>query len=358
MKNASNKVVKGFFGWVTSFFGGTFKETADSIKAIKEAPFQNSITLATMTARIAALVMFVIAFISFIVNNGYGEQIATISEGVAQWGGALTLGTLPLYIGGFVPIAWTVLLVLTFFAIHISFVMNEEGAKRGLMVFLMLIVFVALLLYLLFAWGAIYERHVVINSFETLWRNIQLNEIPWFIPAIYLFVLALALAVASIMAVKSDHSKQMKQWLSTALSLYIGLPLLLWFSQNLLALAVMIAFLLLVGVILYILFTILYSRLSDSGAKSSDAPEQDSTAGVYDDRNRPSNKSIPGQSVIEVAPGVKLWKIRSETGDYIQSEKGKGETAEVCTAADFDKGKVVITRGGEQVVNIPWKPKK
>jgi hypothetical protein len=216
-------------------------------------------------------------------------------------------------------------------------------------------------IYLLFAWGVIYERHVAINSFETLWRNIQLNEIPWYVPAIYLGVLALALALASFIAVKSDFDRQMKQWLSTALSLYIGLPLLLWFSQNLLALAVMLAFFLLVGVILYVLFTILYSRLGDQGKAKSDNPGEDSTAGAYDAKGRrpgrPSS-AVQRQNTIEVASGVKLWKIKSVTGDYIQSEKGKGETAEVCTAADFDKGKVAIMQNGEQVLTIPWKPKK
>jgi hypothetical protein len=360
MKKASNKVVRGLFGWVISFFGGTFKETISSIRTIKQAPMQNSITLATMLARIGALIMFAIAFATFIANNGYSEQVAIIGEGFREWSRAFTFGTLPLYISGAVPVIWTILLVLTFFAIHIVFVITEEGMKKLLMFFLLLVFFAGVVIYLLFAWGVIYERHMAITSLETLWRNIQLNEIPWYVPAIYLGAMALTLALASVIAVRSDLNRQMKQWLSTALSLYIGLPLILWLSQNLLGLAVTIAFLGIVGGVLYILFTILYSRLGDQGGRTSDGKEDDSTAGVYDSQSRrQGGRSASGpQNTVEVEPGAKLWKIKSVTGDYIQSEKGKGETAEVCTAADFDKGKVTIMQDGEPVSTIPWKPKK
>ena len=360
MKNVFGKIVKGFFGWVVVFFGKTFTETADGIKNIKRAPMQNSITLALMAARIAALVMFVIAFFSFIADNGYGAQIGVIGEGVGQWSRALTMGTLHQYLGGPVVVAWTVLLGLAFFAIHIVYVISEEGFRRVLMVFLMLVVFASVVVYLLFAWGVIYERHAVIDSFAALRSNIELNQIPWFIPAIYLAVLVLALVFSSLMAVKSSLGRQMIQWLSTALSLYIGLPLLLWFAQNLLALAAMVAFLVIVGGILYILFSILYSRLGDSSETISDSHEKDSTAGMSDGQVKRSggySGAITGRNAIEVETGVRLWKIKSATGDYIQSEESNGETAEVCPAADFDKGRVTIVQGGEQVAYVPWKPK-
>jgi len=360
MKNVFGKIVKGFFGWVVNFFGKTFTETASGIRSFKQAPMRNSITLALMTARIAALVVFAIAFFSFVADNGYGAQIRIIGEGIGQWSHALTMGTLSLYLDGPIFIAWTILLGLAFFAIHVTYVISEDGLKRALMVFLMLVVLASVVVYLLFIWGVIYERYAVIDGFSALRSNIELNQIPWYIPAIYLTVLILALVFASLMTARSELNKQMKQWLSTALSLYIGLPLLLWFAQNLLALAAMVAFLIIVGGILYILFSILYSRLGDSGVEDSDSPEEDSTAGMSDGQMKQSGRSsgmIPGQYVVEVETGAKLWKIKSATGDYVQSENGKGDTAEVCPAVDFDKGKATIIQGGEQVTYIPWKPK-
>jgi len=360
MKNAFKKVLKGFFGWLINFFGTTFTETGNSIQNIQKDPLSNSITLAMMAARIAALIMIVVAFSSFLANNGYMTQIAVIGEGIGQWGRALTLGTLPVYMGGFVPVAWTILLALSFFAINVALFLSEEGFKRALIVFLMLVVFVSVVIYLLFAWGVIYERHVAIDSFETLWLNIEQNQIRWFVPVIYFVVLCLALVSASLLVMRSDLKKQMTQWLSTVLSLYVGLPLLLWITQNLLALAVMVAFLVLVGGILYILFSILYSKLGDSGETAPEGLENDSTAGVSGGQGRRSGRTTGEgycQNTVEVEPDAKLWKIRSETGDYIQSESPKGETAQVCPSADFDKGKTAIIQDGEQVVYIEWKPK-
>jgi len=358
VKQVSANVFKGFSKWILNLFGGTFKNAFNSVNNIRQAPMENSITLAIMVARIGALVMFIVAFISFIVNNGYGEQLGIIAQGIGQWSRTFTMGTLPFYISGAVPVIWTILLVLVFFTIHIAYILSEDSVKKVLMIFLMLMFFTAVLLYLLFVRGVIYDLHMPVNSFESLWRNIEINQIPWFIPAIYLIVVGLILALASLMAIKSGLGKQMKEWLSTVLSLYIGLPLLLWFTQNLLALAVMIVFLGIVGGIMYILFNILYTKLGEGGDRAADARAGDLAADKGRTGVMPSGHP-PGEgtamTVIEVEPGKKLWKIRSVTGDYIQSESSGGETSEVCTTADFDKGKVIIMQNGEQVGMIPWK---
>jgi len=171
---------------------------------------------------------------------------------------------------------------------------------------------------------------------------------------------------------------------------YLGLPLLLWFSQNLLALAAMVIFLALFGGILYLLFSVLVSKIGDSGGSGDESNESKrssadglsadgyESAAVSGGRRgraarpasipaarpaaRPatmgSHAPKPGQRVVEVEPGARLWKIKSATGDYIQSETGVGATSEVCTAAEFDKGRVLIKQGEEIVSAIPWKPKK
>jgi len=383
MKKGFNRVIKGFFGWVASFFGGTFKETATSIKAIKEAPFQNSITLTMMAARVAALIMFAYAVGYFIGSGGYGEQISTIREGVSSWSRALTVGTLPLYLGGAVPVIWTILLVLTFFAIHTSFVLNEEGAKRALMVLLMLAVLVSLILFLLFTWGVIYERTAPVADPDALRHdiyidrsgigklrdNIQQSDMPWYVPVIYLAALGFSLAFASIMAMRSGHNKQMKQWLSTVLSLYIGLPLLLWFSQNLLALVAMVALLLVVGGIIYLLFTMLYSKLGDSGeTPPPDRPETDSTVPLpapVPTHVEPGSAARPARasaaatpaSYVQVEAGAQLWKDKSDAGYFVYCMNAKGEVADVCSGMDFDKGKVIIMQDKEPISFIPLRQK-
>ena len=384
MKNRFVGIVEGFFGWFSGFFGGTFAQVGRSVKHIKSSPLQSSVSLSIMLARIAAMVMFVFSYVAFVLDNGYMEQIHVIGQGLVQWSQAFTFGTLSNYFNGFAFTAWTIVLGLSFFAIHIAYIIKEPGIKRVLMILLMLIVLAALVLYLLFVWGALGSLQTPVVSFESLWQNITSQGLQGFALPIYLGAVVFTLFAASVLAVKSTLRIQMKQWLSSVISVYLGLPLLLWFSQNLLALAAMVIFLVLVGGILYLLFSVLVSRLGDSGAKESTEPD----IGSADDNTRGGRgghaggnaggrgghagghaggdsatvygayASQPGHRVVEVEPGARLWKIKSATGDYIQSETGGGATNEVCTAAEFDKGKVIITQAGEQISIVPWKPKK
>lgn len=350
MKDKFKKIVKGSFGWFTGFFGGTFTELGRSVTHIKKAPLPNSVSLAIMISRVAAMVMFAFSFVIFVLDGGYGDQISIIGQGLVQWSQAFTFGTLANYFGGFALIAWTIVLGLSFFAIHIVCIIKEEGAKRVLMVFLMLLILAALVLYLLFVWGVIYEVSAPIVSFDSLRDNITNNGLQGFAIPIYLGVVVLTLFAASILAMKSALRRQMRQWLSSVTSVYVGLPLLLWFTQNLLALAAMVIFLLLLGGILYLIFKLLVSRLGESDEAGGEGQEQGEGRRVH--------REHPHAQRLEVEAGARLWKIKSATGDYIQSETAAGATVEVCPAADFDKGKVVIMQGGEQVSFVPWKPKK
>ena len=378
MKNRFVGVVKGFFGWFSGFFGGTFTEVGRSVKHIKSSPLQSSVSLAIMLARIAAMVMFVFSYVVFVLDNGYVDQIHVIGQGLVQWSQAFTFGTLSYYFDGFAFVAWTVVLGLSFFAIHIVYIIKESGIKRVLMTLLMLMVLAALVLYLLFVWGALGSLQTPVVGFESLWQNITSQGLQGFALPIYLGVVVFTLFAASVLAVKSTLRNQMKQWLSSVISVYLGLPLLLWFTQNLLALAAMIVFLVLVGGILYLLFSVLVSRLGDPGAKESTELEKGSNDDAMrggrggqsgqvgrgghagGDKAAVSEVYAPqsGQRVVEVEAGARLWKIKSATGDYIQSETGGGATCEVCAAAEFDKGKVVIMQAGEQISMIPWKQKK
>ena len=369
MKDKFKKVVKGFFGWFTGIFGGTFVEVGRSVKNLRQSPLPSGISLAIMLARIAAIVMFVFSYVVFVLDNGYGEQISIIGQGLVQWSQAFTLGTLSNYYGGFALIAWTIVLGLSFFAIHIVCIIKEGGVKRILMILLMLIVLAALVVYLLFVWGVFGDLSMPVISFDSLGENIRSLGLQGFAMPIYLGVLVFTLFAACVLAVRSSMKRQMKQWLSSVISVYIGLPLLLWFTQNLLALAAGIITLLILGGILYLLFSLLVSRIGDSSEGEKGESNAESAADpAADPAARKSGHSrkhddmpaapVAGHRVVEVGAGVKLWKIKSATGDYIQGDAGQGATGEVCTAADFDKGKVVIMQGGEQVGNIPWKPKK
>jgi len=396
VKNRFAKIVKEFFGWFTGFFGGTFAEVGRSVRHIKSSPLQCSVSLSIMLARIAAMVMFVFSYVAFVTDHGYMEQIHVIGQGLVQWSQAFTFGTLSNYFNGFACTAWTIVLGLSFFAIHIVYIIKEPGIKRVLMILLMLIVLAALVLYLLFIWGALGTLQTPVVGFESLWQNIKGQGLQGFALPIYLAALAFTLFAASGLAVKSTLRNQMKQWLSSVISVYLGLPLLLWFTQNLLALAAMIIFLVLVGGILYLLFSVLVSRVGDPDTKKSSEPDR----GSVDDSGRGGRGSYaggrgsyadgrgghaggrggraggrgghadgdkatvsgahtpqPGQRIVEVEPGARLWKIKSATGDYIQSVTGGGATGEVCAAAEFDKGKVIIMQAGEQISMVPWKPK-
>ena len=230
---------KGFVRWLKDFFIDTFKELNDSVIALSRSPLLSGISLAIVTARVIALIMLVFAYSSYISNGGYGRQIAYIGAGISQWSGALTTGTLSEYMYGFSAVACTVLIILSFLAIYVAYVVKETGLKKALMIVLIVFLFYEILLYFLFIWGYIYDLALPINSFRALYLHLNHNKDQQIVAAAYVITLILALTGATAMTMRSPLKRQMKQWLSTVLSVYIALPLLLWFAQNLIPLAAM-----------------------------------------------------------------------------------------------------------------------
>jgi len=230
---------KGFVRWLKDFFIDTFKEANENVISLSRSPLLSGISLVIIAARMIAIIMLVFAYSSFIANGGYGRQIAFIGAGPGQWGNALTTGTLSEYMYGFSALVCTIFVVLSFLAIYVAYAIKEKGLRKAFMIVLIVVLFYEILLFFLFIRGAIYDLALPINSFSALSLHLSYNRDQRLIVAIYVITVILTLSGATAMTMRSALSRHMKQWLSTVLSVYIALPLLLWFAQNLIPLAAM-----------------------------------------------------------------------------------------------------------------------
>ena len=405
MKKALNWIGKGFFGWMKDFFIGTFKELGTSLGGIKQSPLLHGLSLAVIAARITALIMLVIAFLSFIADSGYGRQIDLITSGFGQWPNALTTGGLSEYLGGFAASACAIFLVLSFFAIYIAYIIREEGVKKGLMVTLMIVLLFAVLLYLLARWGLIFGQSGRIDSFDALRQFARDGQGQKTFLFIYIAAVVLALSGASFMTMKSELNRQMRQWLSTVLSVYIGLPLLMWFAQNLIPLAAITLF----CAIVYGLLALLSSNLGSGSEKrvpvdghpgenpaTTDAPRRRYTSGrtfgeelpgkngdaekAQEQPAKPAKPSEPAkppkpakapEPALPPTPAEPEPKKNTIKGENYSWESGvkftrdvdfKGQRiirwetdmgyGTVCTEKEFDDGTHIIIRSGKRVSKI------
>jgi hypothetical protein len=100
-----------------------------SIKLVKRSPFISIVTLAVLAVRIAAIVVFMIIFISFIVNNGYQRQLGYISS--FDLNRAIEMDSVQQFVTSLVLLYCIFPLTVSFIAIIIALINKERKRNKA-----------------------------------------------------------------------------------------------------------------------------------------------------------------------------------------------------------------------------------
>ena len=321
------RLIKAVFVWIARLFGSTFKEAWDSIKDAKHFPLISCASLLVLSARIVAIATFAVALITFIVNNGYGLQIEIIKEYglMDSLSKAATYGTSFMLTNGYSIFAWSLMLLLALLAIFTCYIISESGARRVVITVLGALVLLVSVLFL-----AVFK-----DKFFLVWT--------------YLVFIAIILIPSFIVMSKSAVRTQIKQWLFTLPSVYVGLPLLLLIVQNLLAL--------LATAIFYVVFGFVFLHIITAVTTKGEGSEGSTSGGGFGGGHSSARRSAVVKPELE--PKVRdfderLTLTRKERFDGYKYIEGnvRGIPFTICSQHDFDTGKVIIKRGKNKVNSI------
>jgi len=263
-KQIPEKAIKGIFKWIKSIFYGTFKEAKNRISSMSSSPLQNSISLSILAIRLFAITMFVISYITFITNNGFGEQIDLIKSGYSGFRNAFTTGSTSLYMSGFAGFIYSISLVFSLIAVFVALIIKKDGMKE---VFLL--------------------------------------------------------------------------WLNTFLSVFIGLPLLMLLTQNLIPLVVFIIF---IAIGLFVISLVF-------GGKGG-SPRTSSASNKYERPPEPENEKYAPQPKVHKCFGTKIYVKENFVGSKCVYTDNGLAVSELCSYADYKKGKDIIMLDGKRVTYL------
>jgi len=272
IKQIPEKAIKGIFKWIKSIFYGTFKEAKDRISYMSSSPLQNSISLSILAIRLFAITMFVISYITFITNNGFGEQIEFVKSGYSGFRNAFTTGSTSLYMSGFAGFIYSISLVFSLIAVFVALILRKRGMKE---VFLL--------------------------------------------------------------------------WLNTFLSVFIGLPLLMLLTQNLIPLVVFIIF---IAIALFIISLVFGGKGGSSGTSSASnkyerppEPQPEPKPVKKDETPQPREHKCSGNPKIYVKENFVGYK-------WIYAENEFGMVKELCSYKGYKNGNDVIMLNGKRVTHL------
>ena len=239
-------------------FLSDFKDdTIEAIENILDEPIQSLAYIIPAVVSLAAIIGFFVAYIPFVVNGGYPEQMEILEgkkfETIFD---LLTWGNIGVVLKGFLPIFEGILLIIDLLLVIISFFLEEDILKKILLT-INLIVMGIVAEYFTFA--ALIDTGVISP-------NIEKNT------AIFLGKLVGPMMIIGIISVitffiqmlSSDCKEQFVYMLVAIGMSYLIIPLLLLALQNIIVLCIVAVVVLIIGIITLVL------TMSSSGGGGTD----------------------------------------------------------------------------------------
>ena len=315
----------------------------------------------------------IIAYIRFIKGGGYTTQIAAIKEsgpfneietlftnGTA-WG--ITKGV----VGYLLLFLFAVELVMMF----ICYFRDGKKWKRNVMIGMMIILAIQACLIPM-GFGTALEYGLT-EGVKTAY--LYLDTVPWIVIDSKI-VFILYFSVASIMLLlfltllfTNDGSRQMLlRSLVAAVIGYLVIPLLFWIIQNIIPLiGSALKIVLMVGFFIIICYVLIHG-IFESGAESkSSSPrssgQKEKKAMKEEKKETTEKKQERKENCAYISDynsflGIKLYKRKSDFGDYIELDNGV-VTRKICTIKALETGKFHIydEKSGREIKSgeIPWR---
>lgn len=337
-----------------------------AVENFRQNPLDNLAVIIPVLAGITAIIGVVVAYILFIVNRGYAEQIDVIKlHGIDGISEAFTYGTTYIIYGNIVGNIIKLFLGVEIIVMLVAYFIKESKAKKILMIIdLVLLVCwcgIAILL------DAIFTRKIELTK-EQENKILEALDIIKMQSTRQIFdmltVLVVVIIVLFIVLVLISKSRWMLGYaVKATLFSFVGLPLILLFLENVIPMIAGIVALSFLCVVILIIFMSVVSGEETSGNSSPSDSSATSPSNFYSSPKSKEKKKEHEKNCeyIELGfLGFKIYRVHGVMHDYVERDNGVA-TAEICSLDDLRKGRFHIydkATGKEIRENeIPWRHK-
>ncbi len=350
-----------FNGLFKRFVTNNFEATTASVKFFKAQPLESIGQLLPVSIALTSICAFVVAFITYIVQGGFLNQISALRN---DFWNSLTYGTTNILVSGVVSKIIFVLLIAELIVMLLKYMKTEKMWKRitsgiSLLVGVILTSVSGLFLSVIYSSYAptenikekIYLMLVKLEKAELLDIAAKLK--------IVLIIGGAALVIFSVFMIISKYRWMIKNSIIALLISFIVLPLTLLIVENIIALVAIV----IIGIIVYIILNMVVNSLgSGDDVSSGELSNKSNTVSSTQTNTRQSSKNILQFSkqgnCIYVPRNIKLYKVKGVSHDYICTDNGLS-SSEICSLNDLEKGKVRIYKDEKTNMiterDIPWK---
>ena len=362
-----------------------FERTKESIRDFTFDPINNLGYLIPVLIGLITFVSGVVAYVKFIVDGGYVSQInATKEFGLFDgYDDKFTSGTTGMITVGVIGKIILILVCVEFILMLVNYFRTSGKAKRIIMIVDLLFMGVQIALTATVFWIAI--GNLVISeeaAYEALRPFDGMTINPKAILITYVVLTLISIITFLVLVLITKDCRWMIGYSAIALAVvYIGIPLVFLFLQNVIPLATGAVALAIIGIVIFIIFKVVLaggtdgSSMSSSNGPSSSSSSSSSWGADYNSKKvntgnlsergekKRQNKELVIEETCAYVPdfnrtfGFKLWKIHGMMHDYIASDNGL-TTREICSLEMFEKGKFHIyeSESGKEIKSsqIPW----
>ncbi|MCC3865672.1 hypothetical protein K0040_15520 [Terrisporobacter petrolearius] len=322
-----------------------------AVKNFKNDPINNLGIIFPVLALIAAILGFVVAYIIFIINGGYTNQISIIKNyGIKE---AFTSGTYYIIINGLVKNLILIFLTFELILVLMAFFKNASITKRAIMsIDLIAGTLVAIVAYIIWA---INTRKIGLTKQQeiNILKAIDGMNIKLFLN-ISIIICMIIVSIFFILLI-SDKNRWMLGYIALYGAISLGLiPLVLLFIQNVIPLLSWIIMAAMICGIIFVTFSMIgksntdvnteYNRSSSTNNKKSDSNKKEETHMNYKKR--------------EFTGNIKFYRDKGGHGvftpqaDCIYFDGNLHKHNYICTVKDFETGKFVIIYNGKRLTCI------
>lgn len=334
-------------------------DTKKSILQFKGTPLNSMGQMFPVAMMCTSLVGMVIAWVLFVINGGYSEQISKLNgdllNGISE---GFTVGTTYILTSGYIPVIISVFAVAEMIILFVSYIKSESKEKKIIASICLAVsglVVGAAVVIIGIAFGAFqlsYDMEMKIATMLSKSSGIMNDSMVMSFKIIGI-IGVVAFIIFIILMFVSKHRWMIKDTVMALLVSFLVFPGLLLFLENVIPMILGIISIIFIAGFLFVLAKIFLS--GEGGHSESYNPREK----VSDKKELPKEAKSSNQKVINDWSGP-FWRDKGGLGilqaqeDHIYCYNVWKEKIAVCGVSAFEKGTVAIIdrKTNRRVMNI------
>lgn len=322
------------------------KKVVIAVQTLRENPLDSLGLLFPAASLFIAIIGFVIAYVSFLVNGGYTEQISIIKQ--EDFVEAFTTGTVYIMYENVIKNSILFLVAGAVIVMITAYFRRENKMKKVLLTVDLAVCAMAggiLAVFIAVDTGKIKLSETHETAIREAVERGELQALKSF-----LFGIAVVVLVSVIFVLIALLVSQVRWMLfynvGSCLISFAGLPILLLVLENIIPLALEIVVIFVAGIIVKILLSLVRSDDGNSSAMG----EKRKPAEKHNDKRNVKIKKYEGN--LKFYRGKGGYGIMTPQADCIYFDGNLHSREYVCTVSDYENGKVEIWLNGRKVENV------